>query len=114
LPGKALRTHFGFERAGLRVNNCWLYEPIPGLDGSTRQHSDLLLDLVAEAQRSGEIRADASAGFVTKLLRLSFLHELGTVYAPAEATSPAEHVGQGVDPLLEGLAGPGWRPGTNP
>jgi hypothetical protein len=30
LPGKALRTHFSFERAGLRVNDCWLYEPTQG------------------------------------------------------------------------------------
>ena len=28
LPGKARRTHFSFERAGLRVNDCWLYEPV--------------------------------------------------------------------------------------
>lgn len=28
LPGRALRTHFSFERAGLRVNDCWLYEPV--------------------------------------------------------------------------------------
>lgn len=30
LPGQALRTHFSFERAGLRVNDCWLYEPLAG------------------------------------------------------------------------------------
>jgi len=30
LPGKARRTHFSFERAGLRVNDCWLYEPVGG------------------------------------------------------------------------------------
>jgi dipeptidyl aminopeptidase/acylaminoacyl peptidase len=30
LPGKALRTHFSFERAGLRVNDCWLYESAQG------------------------------------------------------------------------------------
>jgi len=30
LPGKARRTHFSFERAGLRVNDCWLYEPLEG------------------------------------------------------------------------------------
>lgn len=30
LPGKARRTHFSFERAGLRVNDCWLYEPVDG------------------------------------------------------------------------------------
>jgi Carboxypeptidase regulatory-like domain len=30
LPGRALRTHFSFERAGLRVNDCWLYEPAQG------------------------------------------------------------------------------------
>jgi pimeloyl-ACP methyl ester carboxylesterase len=29
-PGKALRTSFGFERAGLRVNDCHLYEPVEG------------------------------------------------------------------------------------
>jgi dienelactone hydrolase len=29
-PSKALRTHFSFERAGLRVNDCWLYEPLEG------------------------------------------------------------------------------------
>lgn len=28
LPGRALRTNFSFERAGLRVNDCWLYEPL--------------------------------------------------------------------------------------
>jgi hypothetical protein len=28
LLGKARRTHFSFERAGLRVNDCWLYEPL--------------------------------------------------------------------------------------
>ncbi|MBN1137264.1 MAG: carboxypeptidase regulatory-like domain-containing protein [Anaerolineae bacterium] len=28
LPGEAQRTHFSFERAGLRVNDCWLYEPV--------------------------------------------------------------------------------------
>lgn len=32
LPGKARRTHFSFERAGLRVNDCWLYEPVGGGD----------------------------------------------------------------------------------
>lgn len=30
LPGKARRTSFSFERAGLRVNDCWLYEPMEG------------------------------------------------------------------------------------
>lgn len=30
LPGQARRTHFSFERAGLQVNDCWLYEPIEG------------------------------------------------------------------------------------
>jgi hypothetical protein len=29
-PSTALRTHFSFERAGLRVNDCWLYEPVEG------------------------------------------------------------------------------------
>jgi dipeptidyl aminopeptidase/acylaminoacyl peptidase len=29
-PSKSKRTHFSFERAGLRVNDCWLYEPIEG------------------------------------------------------------------------------------
>jgi hypothetical protein len=29
-PGSALRTHFAFERAGLWVNDCWLYEPLAG------------------------------------------------------------------------------------
>lgn len=28
LPARALRTHFRFERAGRRVNDCWLYEPV--------------------------------------------------------------------------------------
>jgi hypothetical protein len=30
LPSKSLRTHLSFERAGLRVNDCWLYEPLAG------------------------------------------------------------------------------------
>jgi dienelactone hydrolase len=30
LPGTALRTHFSFERAGLRVDDCYLYEPVDG------------------------------------------------------------------------------------
>jgi len=29
-PSKALRTHFSFERAGLRVDDCYLYEPLAG------------------------------------------------------------------------------------
>ncbi len=29
-PSKALRTHFGFEREGLRVNDSYLYEPLTG------------------------------------------------------------------------------------
>ncbi|MFN2291230.1 MAG: carboxypeptidase regulatory-like domain-containing protein, partial [Anaerolineae bacterium] len=29
-PSTSLRTHFTFERAGLRVNDCWLYEPLAG------------------------------------------------------------------------------------
>ena len=29
-PSRSLRTHFSFERAGLRVNDCWLYEPLAG------------------------------------------------------------------------------------
>jgi hypothetical protein len=29
-PSSALRTGFSFERAGLRVNDCWLYEPLAG------------------------------------------------------------------------------------
>ena len=29
-PSRSLRTHFTFERAGLRVNDCWLYEPLTG------------------------------------------------------------------------------------
>ena len=29
-PSKALRTSFGFERAGLQVNDCHLYEPVEG------------------------------------------------------------------------------------
>ena len=30
LPGRAKRTNFSFERAALRVNDCWLYEPVEG------------------------------------------------------------------------------------
>jgi hypothetical protein len=30
LPSRSLRTHLSFERAGLRVNDCWLYEPREG------------------------------------------------------------------------------------
>ena len=30
LPGRARRTHFSFERDGLRVNDCYLYEPPEG------------------------------------------------------------------------------------
>ena len=29
-PSRALRTRFSFERAGLWVNDCWLYEPLEG------------------------------------------------------------------------------------
>jgi hypothetical protein len=29
-PSRARRTHFSFERAGLRVNDCYLYEPLDG------------------------------------------------------------------------------------
>jgi hypothetical protein len=29
-PSTAWRTHFSFNRAGLRVNDCWLYEPLDG------------------------------------------------------------------------------------
>jgi hypothetical protein len=29
-PSKALRARFSFERAGLWVNDCWLYEPLEG------------------------------------------------------------------------------------
>jgi dienelactone hydrolase len=29
-PSKSLRTHLSFERAGLQVNDCWLYEPLAG------------------------------------------------------------------------------------
>jgi dienelactone hydrolase len=29
-PSKALRTRFSFERAGLRVDDCYLYEPVAG------------------------------------------------------------------------------------
>jgi hypothetical protein len=29
-PSQALRTRFSFERAGLWVNDCWLYEPLEG------------------------------------------------------------------------------------
>ncbi len=29
-PSRSLRTHFSFERAGLRVNDCWVYEPLEG------------------------------------------------------------------------------------
>jgi hypothetical protein len=32
-PSRAQRTHFSFERAGLRVNDCYLYEPLDG-DGT--------------------------------------------------------------------------------
>jgi hypothetical protein len=30
LPGRARRTQFSFERDGLTVNDCWLYEPVEG------------------------------------------------------------------------------------
>jgi hypothetical protein len=29
-PSESLRTHFSFERAGLTVNDCYLYEPLEG------------------------------------------------------------------------------------
>ena len=29
-PSRSLRTHLSFERAGLRVNDCWVYEPLEG------------------------------------------------------------------------------------
>jgi hypothetical protein len=29
-PSRSLRAHLSFERAGLRVDDCWLYEPLAG------------------------------------------------------------------------------------
>jgi hypothetical protein len=29
-PSRSLRTHLSFERVGLQVNDCWLYEPMAG------------------------------------------------------------------------------------
>jgi acetyl esterase/lipase len=31
-PSRAVRTEFSFERAGLHVNDCYLYEPVEGTD----------------------------------------------------------------------------------
>jgi hypothetical protein len=48
-PSQALRTSFSFERAGLRVNDCHLYEPVDGQDplagGESEPFPTLLLVL---------------------------------------------------------------------
>lgn len=41
-PSRSLRTHFSFERAGLRLNDCWLYEPLGSEALSTPSKAELL------------------------------------------------------------------------
>jgi AcrR family transcriptional regulator len=91
-----------------------LCAPPPVPDGDKRQLFGLFLELVAEAQDCGEIRADVSAELVSDLLGLSFFRQLRALQPPDDDPSPAEYAEQMVDLLLEGLAGPRWRPGTDP
>jgi hypothetical protein len=44
-PGRAQRTNFSFERAGLRVNDCWLYEPETVGEGEAGLYPIMLLVL---------------------------------------------------------------------
>jgi AcrR family transcriptional regulator len=91
-----------------------LYAPPPAPDGGKRQRFGLFLELVVEAQDCGEIRADVAAELVSDLLGFSFVRQLPALHAPDDDPSAAEDAGQAVDLLLEGLAGPRWRPGTDP
>jgi hypothetical protein len=43
LPGRAQRTHFSFERAGLEVDDCWLYEPVGSEEGEASLPTLLLV-----------------------------------------------------------------------
>jgi len=86
----------------------------PAPDGGKRQLSGLFLEPVAEAQVCGEIRVDVSAELVSDLLQLSLFRQLRALQVPDDDPSSAEDAGQMVDLLLEGLAGPRWRPGTDP
>ena len=91
-----------------------LCAPPPAPAGSRRQLLGLLLELVAEAQDCDEIRADVSAELVSDLLRLSFFRQLRALHASDDDLSPEEDAEQVVDLLLEGLARPGWRAGSDP
>jgi dienelactone hydrolase len=41
-PSQSLRTHFSFERAGLRVGDCYLYEPMEGQGPIAAREAELL------------------------------------------------------------------------
>ena len=55
-----------------------------------------------------------SAELVSDLLRLSFFRQLRAFPALDDDPSLAQDAEQVVDLLLQGLAGPRWRPGTDP
>jgi len=97
--------------------------PLHHRDGSgtpqaRRQLFGLFLDLVAEAQACGEMRADVEAGLVSDLLHLflfrqirACMYDAGTAAELRSALPLAESPASGLmmDLLMDGLAGPNWR-----
>ena len=70
----------------------------------------LSLGLVEEAQTCGEIRADVDAELVSDLLRLSAVRQMRACHHGDDGPAASEDPQQTLDLLMEGLAGPNWKP----
>ncbi len=73
--------------------------------------TSLFADQVRQAQEAGEIRADLDPVYVGGLIRALFLQQVMVWYHGARpASSLPDLLTKTVDVLLEGIAGPQWRP----
>ncbi|MBN1658332.1 MAG: TetR/AcrR family transcriptional regulator [Anaerolineae bacterium] len=86
-----------------------LSNPLPS-PGQTRQRlTNLLTDLVREAQERGEIRDDLEAEVVTDLIFVTQIRHLAMCAHKQGSPPPAGDSGQVIELLMDGLAGPGWQ-----
>lgn len=70
----------------------------------------LLIELVGEAQACGEIRPDVDVKLVSDLLHVVLFRRILACCRDEGQPSPPEYYDGIVDLLMNGLAGPNWRP----
>jgi hypothetical protein len=70
----------------------------------------VLAEQVRQAQAAGEIRAGLEPAYLGGVIRALFFQQLIAWYRGHRPSPLPELLDRGVDLLLEGIAGPQWRP----